>query len=502
MSCSRSSCSVSFGFITAALMALLLFPAQASAGRIRGSSNAFTTSPVDEEITAKYGKVGLERTRQTNAQTLAWAKQEMIHEQLQLTQPDHEQSQRKLQSDASTGESELTERSYVYWVLADNYAVFDGIEFFDQPSYWNQALDFVERTSASMPNETIAQRYALCAIYHATDGIATPFTDVTLGTSGGSMPYRWNRKWCDDTDQDVNDECTWHGITCNSDKQVTEIDLHGNTLSGSFPIEVIILQNTLKVLDLEYNFVHNYGESQVWWLGELHQLEILDLGKTGFGYENKGLPEYLMTLTRLKQLALHETMFNGPMNETILGPLASLEYLDLGAVSFQGSTFPTNLRSKTALQYLYLDNGEWSGGLSNLIGDGTGFVALKELWVDANPAVSGSIPSSIVNIDSLISISFTDCGLTGGIPSDIGTMPNLKKLWLHDNALTGGIPSSLGTSRIQVVLVHDNQLSGSMPEELCNFRRPLGNLESLGADCSSTVTCTCCTCCGSSCDAP
>ncbi|KAL7573013.1 hypothetical protein ACA910_007508 [Epithemia clementina (nom. ined.)] len=393
-------------------------------------------------------------------------------------------------------------KSEMELMLASQYAVFDGIEFLSpESSYWMQALRFVEATSVGMSNAKIAQRYALAALYYATNAVATPYTAYSLGTTDSSISFTWIQKWGYETLNDVNDECTWFGITCNENGEVTAIVLPNNSLTGTVPIELILLQNSLQILDIEGNYLHNYGWNHVWWIGELRQLQVLSLGGNGFGYQNLGLPTEWAQLTQLQELSLFETFFNGPLDGSIFAGMTALTYLDLSAVSFEGSPFPETLMALPNLMYLYLGNCDFAGGLSNLIGDGTGFSALEELWLDNNPNMGGMIPAALQYMTTLKSISLSNCGLSGDIPPELGvSLSNLKRLWLFDNNLSGSIPSTFASTTLELLLVHDNALSGDMPSELCNVRSPLGLLATLGSDCASTVTCSCCTCCGTDCN--
>ncbi|KAL7576814.1 hypothetical protein ACA910_013830 [Epithemia clementina (nom. ined.)] len=501
-----STCRFAAFLLSALSLSSPSFAAAASTTqRIRGSVSQNAVAA------ASSGEMYIFPSRFTSAEQLARAKMQLLaqqHLQLQQQYEREQQARRNLDSDSDAGEAESAQtqaqtrvKSDMELMLTAQYAVFDGLEFYDEGSYWMKALRFVEDTSVGMSNARIAQRYALMCMFHATNAVATPYTDEMLDGSG-SMAYTWLKKWGYDTSGDVNDECTWYGITCNGSKQVTGIALKKNILTGTAPIELILLQNTLTVLDLEENYLHNYGWTHVWWLGDLTNLQVLSIGSNGFGYENLGLPTEFKKLTKLKELSLHDTYFDGPiLDGSILSPMTNLQYLDLGGVSFGGSSFPTTLKDLSNLEFLYLEHCDFAGGLSNLIGDGTGFASLQEMWLDGNDRVSGSIPSAIGGMTTLTSIGLSNCGLSGAIPTEMSSgLVNLKKVWLYDNALSGDIPAEFASDNLEILLIHDNDFSGNMPSELCAVREPLSRLATLTADCDSAVTCDCCTCCGSNCD--
>lgn len=110
--------------------------------------------------------------------------------------------------------------------------------------------------------------------------------------------------------------------------------------------------------------------------------------------------------------------------------------------------------------------------------------------------LTGSIPDSIAELDSLLSLDIEDCQLTGpipaslgklsrlaainlynnqlsgNIPAELGNLKNLNTLDLTHNHLTGGIPASLGNlSNLGVLYLASNQLTGSIPSSLGNLSR-------------------------------
>jgi hypothetical protein len=80
--------------------------------------------------------------------------------------------------------------------------------------------------------------------------------------------------------------------------------------------------------------------------------------------------------------------------------------------------------------------------------------------------------------------------LTGTIPSSLGNLEALTRLDLDDNKLNGTIPSSLGAlTGLNELYLFDNQLVGTMP--FCNSDQ---QFENLVVDCME-VNCTYCTGC-------
>lgn len=77
-------------------------------------------------------------------------------------------------------------------------------------------------------DETPSQREILLALYNATNGDA----------------------WTNKTDWlgDEGTECSWYGVQCDGDENVTQLSLDQNNLEGSIPVEIGGL-SALQLLD-------------------------------------------------------------------------------------------------------------------------------------------------------------------------------------------------------------------------------------------------------------
>lgn len=85
--------------------------------------------------------------------------------------------------------------------------------------------------------------------------------------------------------------------------------------------------------------------------------------------------------------------------------------------------------------------------------------------------LSGIIPSSFSELDSLISLNLSYNMLHGVIPDNFGEIKVLRNLSLSNNNLSGSIPQSLGSLKsLQVLELFSNSLSGKIPEDLVNLR--------------------------------
>ena len=384
-----------------------------------------------------------------------------------------------------------------------------GLIFYDESSYSMKALRYVERTSVGMEDWRIGNRFALACIYYATNAIVNSYSIAMIGT----LALGWLRPWLDLSG--LANECEWPGIVCtdtlidangNAYGNITHINLSGNRLMGTFPPEVQIFHETLELLDLEINFLHNVGQANLAWLGSLTELRVLRLGETGFDSENTGLPTELAHLVHLEELSVYNTYLSGTVNESILTSMSNLVYFDMGGVAVSGSPLPTALGHLSNLKYLYLDHSDYSTELSTIL-DGTGFPVIEDLWLDVNNDIGGTIPNTIGAYTTLKSLSLTHCKLKETIPTELGLLTSLKYLWLYGNALSGSVPTELGSlTTVERLFLHENDLTGTLPSEICLHRH--GSLAALGLDCGTEtpeVTCgtmgllDCCTCCGNAC---
>ncbi|MBA0712304.1 hypothetical protein Golax_011414 [Gossypium laxum] len=96
--------------------------------------------------------------------------------------------------------------------------------------------------------------------------------------------------------------------------------------------------------------------------------------------------------------------------------------------------------------------------------------SLKFLDVSMNQ-ITGLIPPSMADLDSLVSLNLSWNLLQGQIPSSFGQMKDLRFLSLAGNNLTGSIPSTFGLLRsLEKLELLSNSLSGEIPESLVNLK--------------------------------
>jgi hypothetical protein len=144
----------------------------------------------------------------------------------------------------------------------------DGSELLDASTYQYQAMAWLETIDhESLSDDAILQKFALACIFYATYEKRTLYTDAVYGYD--AAPPGWNRT---DNWLSQESECTWFGILCNNNGKVNDIELYSNSLTGSFPPEVVYLNQSLKALDLYDNVIWNQGDPGHAWLEQMTNL--------------------------------------------------------------------------------------------------------------------------------------------------------------------------------------------------------------------------------------
>jgi hypothetical protein len=154
--------------------------------------------------------------------------------------------------------------------LLQSVSLGDGSELADPDAYQHKAMVWLETVPNHMELEDsyLLQKFALACIYYATYQQRTLYTDAVYGYD--ALPPAWNRtdNWLSTTES----ECTWFGILCNNNDRVKDIELYSNSLTGSFPPEVVHMKRSLKALDLYDNVIWNQGDSGHSWLEKMVNL--------------------------------------------------------------------------------------------------------------------------------------------------------------------------------------------------------------------------------------
>ncbi|KAI4305839.1 hypothetical protein L6164_029181 [Bauhinia variegata] len=233
----------------------------------------------------------------------------------------------------------------------------------------------------------------------------------------------------------ASDGCpqNWYGILC-SEGKVVSITLNDVGLVGEFNFQAINGLTMLRNLSV----MNNLFTGSISHIGPMESLEFLDLSGNKFdGF----LPSDLVKLNNLIYLNVSSNEFEGTF-PVGFGKLERLKYLDLRANSFSGD-----------IMHIFSQMG-------------------SVVYVDlSGNKFSGSLDLGLANNSFLSSIQYLNIShnsLTGQLFAHDG-MPYLDNLAVFDasnNQLEGTIPSFNFVVSLQVLRLGCNKLSGSLPETL------------------------------------
>jgi len=176
----------------------------------------------------------------------------------------------------------------------------------------------------SNSNETtrLVQRYALAAFYFST---------------GGSSSWVDRNGWLV-----AEDECTWSGIVCSVDSSVVTVNLNGNNLAGSIPLDFALIDS---LQDLSLNNNRGLDGSLPTSFVNLNSLQELDLGQCGL---SGALPATVGQLSSLTRIVLTDNEFTGPLP---LSPAwTSLAHFEISDNSFTGPLISESVAALSSLQ--------------------------------------------------------------------------------------------------------------------------------------------------------
>jgi len=235
-----------------------------------------------------------------------------------------------------------------------------------------------------------------------------------------------------------NTPCTWHGIICNGDGNVTNISLYSNQLSGTIP-ELSALTK-LKYISL-------YGNQLTGSLPELSALTQLEVLTVGNNQLSGSMPDF-SALTQLKALHLFENKLTGSISA--LSALTHLEGLRLEDNQLSGPI--PDLTALTKLTDLRLSKNQLTGPIPDI----SGAENLQYLYLQYNN-LSGTIPSWINTLTKLQRLYFNDNQLSGEIP-ELSNLTPLEYATFSSNQLTGAIPSLNTLTKLTSLNISNNQL--------------------------------------------
>ncbi|XP_049852166.1 uncharacterized protein LOC126329792 [Schistocerca gregaria] len=260
-----------------------------------------------------------------------------------------------------------------------------------------------------------------------------------------------------------DDYCIDERIFCDND-QISIVNLEAVNISR-FPVEIIIIKDTLKSLTITYANLKGNIPDEIYKLTELEYLNLegtnlvlsyLDLNGSSL---SGSIPDGLYSLTELEYLNLQGSKFNGGLSGKIRD-MNKLLALDLSGSNLSGP-IPDDLYSLTELRYLNLQQNRFDGGLNDKIRD-----LNKLLYLDLSGSnISGSIPDGLYSLTKLEYLYLMGNSINGTLSPKIGNMIRLTSLNLSFNQLSGIIPNEIGNLiNLKDLEMRENKFEGNIPD--------------------------------------
>ncbi|XP_024177333.1 probable LRR receptor-like serine/threonine-protein kinase At3g47570 isoform X1 [Rosa chinensis] len=192
------------------------------------------------------------------------------------------------------------------------------------------------------------------------------------------------------------------------------------------------------------------------------QINVLDVGDNNFVGQ---VPKCFGDLPDLQWLSVSENYLGSfSANDldfiTSLVNCSKLDTLDMGSNNF-GGVLPNSVANlSTQLTAIFFEGNQISGVIPETLGNLNSLIALG---LEYN-LFRGAIPTSIAKLQKLQALAFQGNRLSGRIPSSIGNLTQLYLLNLSANHLEGNIPPSIGNCQpLQKLDISHNRLSGDIP---------------------------------------
>ncbi|MYG50020.1 MAG: hypothetical protein F4164_11820 [Gemmatimonadales bacterium] len=242
-----------------------------------------------------------------------------------------------------------------------------------------------------------------------------------------------------------------------TDGPVVGLNLSLNGLTGEIPPELGSLAG-LERLDLFVNDLHGPIPPELGNLGALNFLRLQGNDLDG------PIPPELGGLSQLTYISFQSNRLEGRIPPE-LGNLENLEHLNLSFNQLSGP-IPPELGNLRSLDELNLDVALRGGPAGTIPPELAGLANLSYLSLAGNDH-TGPIPSELGKLVNLRTLRLFRNRLTGPVPPELGALSNLETLSLGSNELSAPIPAELGDlASLELLRVTGNRLSGQIPPEL------------------------------------
>mmetsp|Transcript_5774 Transcript_5774/g.7253 ORF Transcript_5774/g.7253 Transcript_5774/m.7253 type:complete len:642 (-) Transcript_5774:270-2195(-) len=256
--------------------------------------------------------------------------------------------------------------------------------------------------------------------------------DIILTLIQGDSGDKWAEEqdgWDRYSDKPV---CTWDGITCNEDGKIIILDLTGQRLEGTLPVQLKRL-SALNALILRGNSFSGTIPRSITRLSKLHRLILSRNGLTG-------------TIPKIKSptlisLNVSSNRLSGPIDDVLdFTATDSLSSIDLSHNNLSGTLPPIPTYKHHNLNILDLSFNHFTGTIPEKYGE---LQSMQYMYLNDNELV-GSIPHSFPRAETkFVQLFLQNNALSGTIPHGFESVPTLQNLFLDKNKLTGRIPYNL-----------------------------------------------------------
>ena len=225
---------------------------------------------------------------------------------------------------------------------------------------------------------------------------------------------------------------------------------------------------TLEVafVDPDFQSVSLIASTPPSWLGNLDSVLL-----NSAYWPNSTLPASIGTSITLKSLELFQCVFKGDFPTGLLtNDIIETLHLSFDSPTAFGAgyTFPSDFSAMINLEQLIIFGGSFTGSLPTALP-----FPLREFAIGNMPALSGTIPPSLVNHPSLRSILLREMfGISGALPVH---EYSLYSYALSGLSVTGTIPSSILGLPAYITLKNLPKISGPFPTLLSTSSSPCRN---------------------------
>ncbi|CAI5488876.1 unnamed protein product, partial [Closterium sp. Naga37s-1] len=247
-----------------------------------------------------------------------------------------------------------------------------------------------------------------------------------------------------------NDCGTFNAVTCNTDGDVTALDLGYKGLIGSIPTSIGTLSQ-LSLLVLTWNQLKGPLPASFVNLTALIEMD------ASYNQLNGTIPASYSRLSSLWRLRLYNNQLTGSIPGDVLSAMLNLRQLLLYNNQLSG-TIPSQISDLPLLTEINVRNNQLTGPIPSEI---SRMKPIQSLTLAYNQ-LSGTAPelSMLTNLNTL---ALTGNQFSGTIPSQYSELKNLRYMYLHKNSFSGSLPSALSAlTGLSGLLVVDNQLSGTI----------------------------------------